>query len=152
MSTSRSPAWLLAATRRRAGYSDLRVSDAERTEVADLLAKHYGDGRLDQAEFNQRLDQAMRAKTYRELSGLFADLPPTEDIEEPAGAQVTARLQPRHRNHRILLFALVIAVAVFAGTAVRFQLPFGVAFNPLAWIALFIVIIVLAARGRKHTS
>src|ERR1700733_15523156 len=73
-----SPAWIQAATRRRTSYSDLRISDAERSEVADLLSKHYGDGRLDQAEFNERLDLAMKAKTYKDLSGLFADLPPTE--------------------------------------------------------------------------
>ena len=62
-----SPACIQAATRRRTSYSDLRISDAERAEVADLLSKHYGDGRLDQAEFNERLDQAMKAKTYSDL-------------------------------------------------------------------------------------
>jgi hypothetical protein len=78
MSAPSSPPWLLAATRRRISYVDLRISDAERAEVADLLAKHYGDGRLDEAEFNQRLDQAMRARTYKDLGGLFADLPRTD--------------------------------------------------------------------------
>ena len=77
MPSPHSRASFLAATRRRAGHADLRISDAERAEVADLLATHYGDGRLDQAEFEQRLDQAMRARTYRDLGGLFADLPPT---------------------------------------------------------------------------
>ena len=93
MSQGRSPAWLLAAGRRRSSYADLRVSDAERTEVADLLSQHYGDGRLDQAEFDQRLDQAMQARTYRDLSGLFADLPPTR-----AGRARPARpaRSPRH--------------------------------------------------------
>ncbi len=53
----------------------LRVSDAERAEVADRLASHYSDGRLDDAEFDERLDRAMRAKTRAELSWLLADLP-----------------------------------------------------------------------------
>ena len=46
MSAPHSRASFLAATRRRGSYSDLRISDAERGEVADLLAAHYGDGRL----------------------------------------------------------------------------------------------------------
>jgi hypothetical protein len=53
----------------------MRVSDAERTEVADCLSKHYGDGRLDEAEFNRRLDLAMHATIQSDLDGLFADLP-----------------------------------------------------------------------------
>ena len=40
----------------------MRVSDAERNEVAEQLSKHYADGRLDAAEFKERLDQAMSAK------------------------------------------------------------------------------------------
>jgi Domain of unknown function (DUF1707) len=94
MSASRSRVSFLAATRRRGSYSDLRISDAERAEVAELLATHYGDGRLDQAEFDQRLDQAMRAKTYRDLSGLLADLPPVPSPGGPAGP-TRARSGPR---------------------------------------------------------
>jgi Flp pilus assembly protein TadB len=66
----------------------MRVSDADRSEVADRLARHFGDGRLDQAEFDQRLDQAMRAKTRADLVGLLADLPqdrPAPDASQPAG-------------------------------------------------------------------
>ena len=68
-------AWGLAAESRRG--RQLRVSDAERNEVAELLSKHYGDGRLDAAEFQERLDRAMSAKTRADLSGLLADLPRT---------------------------------------------------------------------------
>ena len=45
------------------GGAAMRVSDAERNEVAEELSKHYADGRLDAAEFKERLDQAMGAKT-----------------------------------------------------------------------------------------
>lgn len=49
---------------RRTASSDpnMRVSDAERAEMADTLSKHYADGRLDDAEFKMRLDRAMAAK------------------------------------------------------------------------------------------
>ena len=60
-------------------YSDqhLRVSDAEREAVTDQLAEHFAAGRLDQAEFDDRVGRAMSAKTRADLSGLFADLSET---------------------------------------------------------------------------
>src|SRR5580658_10777600 len=63
----------------RAPYADqhVRVSDAERQEVADRLAEHFASGRLDQAEFDDRIGRAMGAKTRADLSGLFAGLPET---------------------------------------------------------------------------
>jgi GntR family transcriptional regulator len=55
----------------------LRVSDAEREAVTDQLAGHFAAGRLDQAEFDDRVGRAMSAKTRADLSGLFAGLPET---------------------------------------------------------------------------
>jgi hypothetical protein len=55
--------------------ADIRIGDAERTEVADRLARHFSDGRLDEAEFGERLDRAMRAKTMADLINLLGDLP-----------------------------------------------------------------------------
>src|SRR5262249_33235099 len=75
---------------RRASQADpnMRVSHAERTEVADRLSKHYGDGRLDEEEFNERLDRAMKAKTQSDLDGLFDDLP------EPEASRAVERSRP----------------------------------------------------------
>ena len=60
-------------------YSDqhLRVSDAEREAVSGRLAEHFAAGRLDQAEFDDRVGRAMTAKTRADLRGLFADLSET---------------------------------------------------------------------------
>jgi len=60
-------------------YSDehLRVSDAEREAVSGRLAEHFAAGRLDQAEFDDRVGRAMSAKTRGDLRGLFADLSET---------------------------------------------------------------------------
>jgi GntR family transcriptional regulator len=67
-------------------YSDqhLRVSDAEREAVAVRLAEHFAAGRLDQAEFDDRVGRAMSAKTRGDLSGLFADLSETGAPAVPA--------------------------------------------------------------------
>ena len=51
---------------------NLRVSDAERQAVTDRLAEHFGDGRLDQAEFDERVGRAMNAKTRADLNGLWS--------------------------------------------------------------------------------
>src|SRR6202000_1088637 len=69
---------------RRIRYSDqhIRVSDAERNAVAELLGQHYADGRLDQAEFDDRIARTRAAKTRGDLAGLFDDLPETG----PSGA------------------------------------------------------------------
>ena len=55
----------------------LRASDAEREAVAGRLGEHYAAGRLDRAEFDDRVGRAMRAKTRADLSGLLADLSET---------------------------------------------------------------------------
>jgi Flp pilus assembly protein TadB len=93
----------------------MRVSDAERAEVADRLSKHYSDGRLDEAEFNERIDQAMRAKTHADLSGLLDDLPASEPSETPKAGHPAApvpRPRPARRNHRFLELVLIVLVVV----------------------------------------
>ena len=121
----------------RAPYADqhIRVSDAERQEVADRLAEHFASGRLDQAEFDDRVGRAMGAKTRADLGGLFADLPDT-------GAPVAPE-RPRYRRrgrHPILLFGLVIALIVVATHVASWF------FVPWLWIG-FAVVAVLFLTG-----
>jgi DUF1707 SHOCT-like domain len=94
-----------------------RVSDADRSEAADRLSKHYGDGRLDQAEFDRRLDQAMNATTRADLDGLFTDLPggelpATSGPDEPGEPAVPDRRRRHQRSIGMLLAVIVIAVIV----------------------------------------
>lgn len=141
MSASSTPTWILAASRRRTSYGDLRISDAERTEIADFLSKNYGDGRLDQAEFNERLDHAMKAKTYSDLSGLLDDLPRPEGsgpAREPH--QVPGR---RYPVHRVLFMVLVVVITAAAWHAVTWTLA------PWIWIGLLVMIVLYATRGHR---
>ena len=64
--------------------AEIRIGDAERSDIADRLARHFSDGRLDEAEFGERLDRAMRAKTMADLARLLADLP-SEPAPPPQG-------------------------------------------------------------------
>jgi hypothetical protein len=52
----------------------LRASDADRDRVIELLRTAVADGRLDPAEFNERLDAALAARTIDALAPLTADL------------------------------------------------------------------------------
>ncbi|MEU6120928.1 DUF1707 domain-containing protein [Streptomyces sp. NPDC047123] len=54
---------------------DLRASDADRERVAEQLRDALAEGRLDMAEFEERLDATYRARTYGELEPLTRDLP-----------------------------------------------------------------------------
>jgi hypothetical protein len=52
----------------------LRASDADRDRVIELLRAAVADGRLDSAEFDERLDAALAARTIDALAPLTADL------------------------------------------------------------------------------
>lgn len=54
---------------------DIRVSDAERDEAVTELGEHFQAGRLTQEEFDDRSGRALQARTGRDLSTLFGDLP-----------------------------------------------------------------------------
>src|SRR5438477_10209188 len=88
---------------------NIRVSHADRTEVADRLSKHYGDGRLDEEEFNERLDRAMKAKTQSDLVGLFDDLPEPE-LPRPVARQDQRPRPPGPRPLPRLAFPALVAV------------------------------------------
>jgi hypothetical protein len=142
---------------RRIRYSDqhIRVSDAERNSVAELLGQHYADGRLDQAEFDERINRTMAAKTRGDLAGLFDDLPEGG----PAGAgpagpgglgdPAVPYRGPRRRGgivRALLLLLVVFICANFAWHA--FTSLFFI--QPLVWAFVIVVAILLLNRSRRH--
>lgn len=54
---------------------DLRIGDAEREQTMEALREHFAQGRLTREELDERLDQALSAKTGRDLARITADLP-----------------------------------------------------------------------------
>ena len=58
-----------------AGYGHMRASTAERERVIDVLKAAFAEGRLTQDECEQRVGQALSARTYAELAPITADLP-----------------------------------------------------------------------------
>ena len=65
------------------GDPRIRASDADRDKTATLLGKHHAAGRLNSAEFHERLEQAMDAGTLGELDELMADLPVIDIYDLP---------------------------------------------------------------------
>lgn len=111
-----------------AASAHLRVSDAERAAVADRLARHYGDGRLDQAELDDRLGRAMSARTRADLDALLADLP---DAGPPgAGGRPPAVAPPRPARPRSRILLAVLAVLLI-WIAWRLLIGWGA---PWAWV------------------
>jgi Flp pilus assembly protein TadB len=114
--------------------ADIRASDAERTEVADRLSRHFADGRLDQTEFKARLDRAMGATTRGDLGGLFDDLPALADEAPPPR---------RHRRLLPVLVFVVLAAAIVSSTVPMIRVP---------WVLVVVVAGLLLWRrfGRHH--
>jgi len=108
----------------------LRVSDAERQTVTDRLSEHFAAGRLDQAEFDDRVGRAMNAKTRADLSGLFSDLP------ETGAPAVADHARGRRRRHPVLLFVLLVLLIAATAHAVL----------PWLWIA-FLAMALLFVTG-----
>ncbi len=67
---------------------DIRASDADRHQVAEVLRDAAGDGRLTLDELHERLDGVFEARTYAELERFTRDLP-------APGASPSTNLGPR---------------------------------------------------------
>ena len=63
----------------------VRASDIQREQTVALLRSSFADGRLTQAELEERASAAYQALTTAQLSDLTADLPPAG--LPPAGHQ-----------------------------------------------------------------
>ena len=104
---------------------DVRIGDADREQALTALGEHLSAGRLDVDEYGERSARVTAAKTRRELTDVFADLPelrprpgapaaavekpkpngPMSWADRPLGQRVTAGLLP-------LLFAAAIVAGV----------------------------------------
>lgn len=127
--------------------SQLRVSDAERGEVGDVLSQHFADGRLDQLELDERMGKAMGAKTRSDLAGLLVDLPPLGGTPPPVAPA------PHHgRLRRLATCVLACWLIVVATSLLAHSLFFHVWFWHPRGLFLLVVVLALVARraGRRR--
>lgn len=112
----------------------VRIGDAERDGAAAALGEHYSEGRLDRAEFDARLADALAARTRGDLAALFADLPKSGQVAELEAqsvgpTRVPAALGPGFWLPRVII---VLAVVAAVGAAVNGHPPFFLL--PLLWL------------------
>lgn len=119
---------------RRSGPRDrqLRVGDAEREAVVEILRREHLAGRLDNDEFDERVARCLAAKTYAELDELIGDLP----ADEREARRVVGRWGWRPWPLPFVFLPLLVAAIVFShGRAAWLVVPFFVLFvvRPLFW-------------------
>ncbi|MBO0836063.1 MAG: DUF1707 domain-containing protein [Actinobacteria bacterium] len=74
---------------------NIRASDADRARAAALLREHHAAGRLTSEEFDERLDQALAAKTVGEIDSLLRDLPTIDLYRLPHETLRGSPIRPR---------------------------------------------------------
>jgi hypothetical protein len=100
--------------------SDLRAADADRERIAERLRAAAAEGRLTPDELEARLERALSARTYSELTVLVTDLP------EPTPERGEGRRRRRDgRADRLRLYIPVMAllVAIWALTGAGYFWP-----------------------------
>ena len=124
-------------------HDSLRASDSDRDAVVDRLREATGEGRLEPEELEQRVDRALRARTYGDLAELLADLPGDGgDLLRRAGRGTN----PAARSAVLgagLVVAVTVAVALVAVVAVL------VLAAAAAWMALLLCWLVCCGLGRR---
>jgi hypothetical protein len=65
------------------GRDEMRAADSDRQAVADKLKQALDEGRLDLAEYDERLQRTYAARTYGDLDGLLDDLPTVSPVPHP---------------------------------------------------------------------
>lgn len=102
------------------------------------LGDHFAAGRLTREEFDERADQAMRARFSTDLEPLFADLPRVSTTlpsgTPPAGPAAGGSRRTGGPPPLLLWLLPVLVVAAIAG-AVLLHAPF------LIWILIWVAVI-----------
>jgi Domain of unknown function (DUF1707) len=108
----------------------LRVGDAERYEAATALGEHFATGRLDQAEYDERVQAAYAGRTRADLDALFTDLPEPAPFRPtpapgPPGWQAgrAARDRTRRRGWGPPVVPVLLVVALFVTVSVIADFP-----------------------------
>ena len=82
--------------------AQLRISDAERHQVAELLREAAGDGRIDLSELDERLEATYNAKTYADLVPITLDLPTQGGLVHRSAGQLVVPGKDSQRHVAIM--------------------------------------------------
>jgi hypothetical protein len=127
-----------------------RIGDAERDQAVQFLQEHHSQGRLDPAEFDDRMTAALRAKTQADLDRLFSDLPsptprsPGKDVAPAASRQPAP---PAPIAKRVWGAVDIVVGAIWPITLL---VLFALHWHP--WYLIFVPIIVSSIWGQRRAQ
>jgi Flp pilus assembly protein TadB len=124
-------------------HHSLRASDVDRDAVVDRLREAAGEGRLEPDELEQRVDGALRARTYGDLAELVADLP---GDSRRFLSHTRGRTAPVARSLVAGAGLLVAVIVAFAVVAVVAMLVLAAV---AAWMALVLFWLVCCGLRRR---
>jgi hypothetical protein len=119
----------------------VRIGDAERDRAIASLGDHFAAGRLTAEEFDQRMDQALKARFNEDLEPLFADLPRTV---EPDVQSNSNRRPDLHLAWSAMLWLAPLIVILAVVAAVVLSAP------RLVWVFLWVFLITGLFRRRRR--
>lgn len=119
----------------------VRIGDAERDRAIASLGDHFAAGRLTAEEFDQRMDQALKARFNEDLEPLFADLPRTV---EPDVQSNSNRRPDLHLAWSAMLWMAPLIVIFAVVAAVVLSAPW------LVWVFLWVFLITGLFRRRQR--
>jgi hypothetical protein len=128
-------------------YELLRASDADRDAVTDRLREAAGEGRLEPEELEQRVDAALRARTYGELAQLVVDLPRRRDMPWRTRGPRTSPIAGYALRGAGRVAAVSVAVAVVA--VVVMLVLAAAALAAALWIARAVLWLVCCGSRRR---
>ena len=129
--------------------SQFRVSDDERRDIAQLLRRHYEEGRLTLTEYEERTEQAFGARVYADFDGILDDLPVPAGVPRPplappnAGRSDTLARFQEHLTVYLVVMGFLMLIWWF--TSRGYFWPFW----PMAGWGIAVVLHGLAALGGR---
>jgi DUF1707 SHOCT-like domain len=98
-------------------YQHMRASSGDRERTIHVLQKSFAEGRLTRDELDDRLGQALVARSFHELMAIVADLP-AGPVGRPPGPPAIPPFPTRQPALAPLVAALIwlalVSIAVWA--------------------------------------
>ena len=123
-----------------------RASHADREQVVGALKAAFVQGRLTADELDERVGQALAARTYAELAALTTDLPadPTPALQ-PAPAPAPLPAPARRPQNPAARRAVKAGAGAVGVTVIAVGAAIAVAGEPAAAVFIVVFMLVLAA-------
>ncbi len=119
--------------------AQLRASDADRDRIVDRLHRASTEGRIGHDELEQRVSDALKARTYGELEATVADLPGPGSRRAPARRSAAGWAVSTVRANPLLL---LVAIPVLAVTTAMLLAA------TIVW-ATVVIIVMVAGGGHR---